>query len=185
VKNYIGNFGFGYGRGDKVRLYSPILQLVDSVAYENNAPWPSLADGYGYSLSLKNIKLDNSQGNYWEASLEKGGTPGRINDARMTKIEKNTLPDQFDLKQNYPNPFNAVTTIKYDLPKNANITLFIYNIMGQRVKELVNERNQPAGSYSVILNAEQLASGVYFYQLRADHKDGTRLTKTRKLLLIK
>ncbi|MBN2410610.1 CotH kinase family protein [candidate division KSB1 bacterium] len=185
VRNIIGNTGFGLGRSDQVRLYSTIMQSVDSVAFENKAPWPVMADGYGYSLSLKSIQFDNSVGNYWEASLEKGGTPGRINGAGMADIERDNIPSRFDLKQNYPNPFNAYTTINYDLPDRAHVTLFIYNIMGQKVKELVNVKNQPGGNYSVVFDAGQLASGVYFYQLNAEFNNGTRNRITRKLLLIK
>jgi len=185
VKKVIGNLGFGLGRGDQVRLYSPILQLVDSVAYKISAPWPNMADGFGYSLSLKNIELDNSLGNYWEASLEKGGTPGRVNNARMTDVDSVILPSRFDLKQNFPNPFNALTTINYDLPKSAHVTLYIYNIMGQKVKELVDDKKQEAGNYSVFFNSSQLASGIYFYQLSAGFEDGTRQRITRKLLYLK
>ena len=185
VSNITGNLGFGLGRGDQVRLYSPILQLVDSVAFDNKAPWPVMADGYGYSLSLKSVQFDNSLGNYWEASLEKGGTPGRINDSRMTQVEDMTTPSQFDLKQNYPNPFNAFTTIKYDLPARAYVRLYVYNIMGQKVAELVDVKDQPAGSYSCVFNAGQLASGVYFYQLSAGFEDGSRQRITRKLLYLK
>lgn len=73
---------------------------------------------------------------------------------------------EFDLKQNYPNPFNMNTTISYQVPKSAQVKLVIYNISGQIVKTLVNER-QSAGHYSVQWDAKTAASGLYFYHISA------------------
>lgn len=80
-------------------------------------------------------------------------------------------PGQFTLYQNYPNPFNPETTIEYDIVKDSHITLKIYNLQGQLVKVLVNEY-QSAGHHSIIWcgdndAGEEVASGVYFYQITA------------------
>jgi len=80
--------------------------------------------------------------------------------------EDNSLPFEYSHAQNYPNPFNAATTISYTLPHPANVTLDIYNILGRKVKTLY-DGNQPAGSHSLIWNADGFASGVYFYKLTA------------------
>lgn len=85
----------------------------------------------------------------------------------------------FSLSQNYPNPFNPTTMIKYQLPANSNVSLKIYDILGQEVKTLVN-RNQQAGSYEVRFDASNLASGIYLYSLRAGD-----FTMTKKMLLLK
>lgn len=73
----------------------------------------------------------------------------------------------FTLKQNYPNPFNPSTTIEFTIGKKSNVTLSVFNIIGQKVADLVNEQMEP-GKYNVKFNAADLSSGVYFYQLKTD-----------------
>ncbi|MFQ5640809.1 MAG: T9SS type A sorting domain-containing protein [bacterium] len=95
------------------------------------------------------------------------------------------LPQQFGLAQNYPNPFNPETTIQYQLPQTGNVTLRIYNLLGQEVRTLVSE-NQTAGSYSVAWNGkndvgEFVTSGMYFYKLKV----GESFLVTRKMLFLK
>ncbi|MBI5471752.1 MAG: immunoglobulin domain-containing protein, partial [Ignavibacteriae bacterium] len=89
------------------------------------------------------------------------------------------LPKEFALYQNYPNPFNPSTTIKFDLPKDENVTLTLYNMIGQQVATLVNER-KTAGSYSINWNAQNFATGVYIYRFKAGN-----FVQTRKLVLVK
>jgi hypothetical protein len=94
-------------------------------------------------------------------------------------MEPNVTPKAFTLSQNYPNPFNPSTTIRYSLTTKSNVTLRIYNILGQQVESLVN-MEQGAGSYVVQYNASRLSTGVYFYELRAgDYRD------IKKMLLLK
>ncbi len=98
----------------------------------------------------------------------------------ITSIGENTnLLKKFILFQNYPNPFNPMTTIKYELPEGSKVELIIYNILGQKVAELVNSF-QKAGRYEVRWNAEDFASGVYIYQLKAEN-----FSQSRKLILMK
>ncbi|GEM_PF-6286198 len=89
------------------------------------------------------------------------------------------IPAAFALLQNYPNPFNPVTTIRYELPKASNVSLKVYNILGQEVAVLVNEE-KPAGFYAVRFDGQNLGTGVYFYRLQTGP-----YTSTKKLLLIK
>jgi polyhydroxybutyrate depolymerase len=88
-------------------------------------------------------------------------------------------PREFYLEQNYPNPFNPTTVISWQLVVGSSVNLSIYNVAGQRVSKLVNER-QPAGFHSVEFDASQLASGVYFYRLEAGNQ-----VETRKMVLMK
>jgi hypothetical protein len=76
------------------------------------------------------------------------------------------LHKNFTLNQNYPNPFNPRTTISFDLPKTSEVTLKIFNILGEEVTTLVSDRLS-AGSYSYDWDASNLASGVYLYRLQA------------------
>jgi hypothetical protein len=88
-------------------------------------------------------------------------------------------PLQFTLGQNYPNPFNPSTTIRFTLPKSGHVELKVYNTLGQEVATLVNEEKN-VGTYSAQWNAGNVASGMYFYRLKAGE-----YTQIRKLLLLK
>jgi hypothetical protein len=108
-------------------------------------------------------------------------------DAFIEHTVSKFIPDEITLSQNYPNPFNPYTTIEYSIPKthaDKTITLAVYNILGQRVRTLVNDR-QPAGFYSVQWDARDdqamaVPSGIYIYRL---HAVGTIISK--RMLLIK
>ena len=89
------------------------------------------------------------------------------------------LPKETLLKKAYPNPFNPITTLKYNISKQSNVTLTIYNMNGQVVEKLVNQ-NQEAGFYSVIWDATKYSSGVYFYHIKADE-----FQQVKKCLLVK
>ena len=91
---------------------------------------------------------------------------------------KPTLPENLDLSA-YPNPFNSSTSIGFDLPKDSNITLAIFDILGRKVATLV-DGHQAAGHHEVIWNASAYSSGVYFARARTDGD-----VKNIKLLYIK
>ncbi|MDD3045215.1 MAG: T9SS type A sorting domain-containing protein [Candidatus Delongbacteria bacterium] len=94
-------------------------------------------------------------------------------------VEENNMPDLTVLHQNYPNPFNPETSISYSLPKEEQVTLSVFNMSGQLVKQLVNEKKS-AGNHSVNFNASDLNSGIYYYTLETGN---TKLSK--KMLLVK
>lgn len=93
------------------------------------------------------------------------------------------LPEDFTLNQNYPNPFNPTTKIEYQLPVAADVTIEVYNTIGQRVATLVNE-SMKAGTHTVSADLGQLSSGVYIYRIVAQGESDT-FTSTRKMTLIK
>ena len=93
------------------------------------------------------------------------------------------LPKEFALAQNYPNPFNPGTTITYQLPTTSNVTLKIYNTLGQEVATLV-DGGQEAGYKSVVWNAQNVASGVYFCRIAATSGQ-TAFREVRKMLVLK
>lgn len=116
--------------------------------------------------------------------LENDGT---IDDSMFVKNQATNVedegsllsPDSYNLAQNYPNPFNPITTIKYSIPENGNVSLKVYDILGNEVASLVNEEKAP-GVYSVTFDASRLSSGVYFYKIQAGS-----YTSTKKMLLLK
>jgi hypothetical protein len=90
------------------------------------------------------------------------------------------LPGQFHLDQNYPNPFNPATVIGFQISKSSQVTLIVYNILGERIATLVDGVKAP-GAYQVSFDASRFSSGVYFYRLLADGA----LLQTRKMMLLK
>ena len=99
-------------------------------------------------------------------------------------VEENRLgageiPSVMALSQNYPNPFNPSTTIRFGLPEAADVTLEVYNLLGQRVAMLV-DGERTAGYHVVTFDAGHLSSGVYLYRLRSNG-----LSVTRSLNLLK
>ncbi|MGC8898805.1 MAG: glucoamylase family protein, partial [Bacteroidota bacterium] len=89
------------------------------------------------------------------------------------------LPKHYTLEQNYPNPFNPSTEICYGVPKDAWVTIRVFDLLGRYVMTLVNEYKK-AGNHSVRLDGSSLSSGVYFYRMSAN---GTTLV--RKMMVLK
>jgi hypothetical protein len=102
-----------------------------------------------------------------------------FNPTNVVGIDKEIVPSEFKLFQNYPNPFNPTTAISYQLSAISHIKLTVFDILGREIETLVNEV-KPAGKYSVEWNASSIASGVYFYQLRAGE-----FVKTKKMILLR
>ena len=102
----------------------------------------------------------------------------------ISNNEKELLPFKFALYQNYPNPFNPITTIDYEVARDGLVSIFVYDLMGRRIKTLVNKVNVP-GRYSVNWNgtnddSKLLSTGMYFYKMRAKGFESVK-----KLMLIK
>ncbi len=100
-------------------------------------------------------------------------------DAEEDGPDAGIYPDNFVLKQNSPNPFNAVTKIEFELPRRAHVKLEIFNTLGQRVTILADEE-MVAGKHTVNWDADDYASGIYFYRLRTNNYE-----ETKKMTLLK
>ncbi len=101
-------------------------------------------------------------------------------DATITDVNEDLLKVyNYELCQNFPNPFNPSTTISYSIPNREFVELKVYDILGKEIVTLVSEE-KPAGKYQIKFNTNHLASGVYFYTLRAGD-----FVKTRKMVLLK
>lgn len=92
----------------------------------------------------------------------------------------NEVPSGFSLQQNYPNPFNPNTKIRFSVPKTANVTLEVFDVTGKLVATLANNELVSAGVKEVNFSAANLASGIYFYTLKAGN-----FTETKKMILVK
>jgi hypothetical protein len=110
---------------------------------------------------------------------------GSINNIEYSKDELSVkeVPQSFALEQNYPNPFNPTTNVRYQLPASADVTIELFNINGQKVSTLVSKR-QNAGTYTLTVDGNNLASGIYMYRITAKADDAT-FTSIKKMTLIK
>jgi hypothetical protein len=101
-------------------------------------------------------------------------------------VRNDELPNVYSISQNYPNPFNPSTTISFSLPVNANVSLKIFNILGEQVAVL-KDGFMNAGSYELRWDAvsASLSSGIYFYNINAEGMNGTHFNQTKKMILLK
>ncbi len=102
----------------------------------------------------------------------------------VNESDLDNIPATFELEQNYPNPFNPTTTIKYGLPTKSQVTLKVYNLLGQEINTLVDQV-VPAGTHETEWDGKdktgaEVATGIYFYKLVAGH-----FIDTKKMMLIK
>ena len=181
VKNYLGETGFGLsGSGEFMKLVNSEGEIIDSLTYDDRSPWPEEADGNGSTLELIDAGKDNSVAENWNASKEHG-TPGRINSVVVTKVEKyvNIIPKEFSLSQNYPNPFNPSTNIGFDLPFPGKVKVTVYNQLGQLIATIADGQYS-AGTHQLHFKAGNLASGIYYYRIKAGS-----FTQTKKMILVK
>ena len=192
---------FIYKSTDDGEQWSKILTLPGSV---NGARFVDLSinnNGDYIAISLNKIFFSSDQGNTWHSESFPLETLASLffSDANTwwvtgqnSLVLKNTnsgitniqglhssSPYNFYLFQNYPNPFNPSTKISYSVASLSRVILKVYDILGREVVVLVNEE-KPTGRHEVNFNASSLASGVYFYQIKAGS-----FIQTKKLMLLK
>ena len=98
-----------------------------------------------------------------------------------------SLPINYRLSQNYPNPFNPSTIIKYSIPKQGNVTLKVFDVLGKEITTLV-DKEQPQGYFEIEFDGSKLTSGIYFYQLITAASTGSatgNFVETKKMILLK
>ncbi|MBI3195737.1 MAG: choice-of-anchor B family protein, partial [Ignavibacteriae bacterium] len=94
------------------------------------------------------------------------------------------FPSDISLKQNYPNPFNPITNFRFRIAKFGLVTLKIFDVLGREMATLVNEE-KPGGEYTVQWDAQGIASGMYFYQLEVNTRDGNHEVQRKKLIILR
>ena len=158
--------------------YSDIQGGWDGVGNIN--AWPLFCDsdnGASYKLAENSACASSGQGGNYMGAFPVGC-------AAILSTEADILPSQYTLHQNYPNPFNPITQIRYDLPEDEHVSITIYNLMGHKIKSLVNT-NQNAGYRSIHWNAtndlgQPVSAGMYIYTIQAGE-----FRHTRKMVLLK
>lgn len=142
-----------------------------------------------YRISLQDGVSGNKLGSISTGQTIQINNPD-ITKLSLTLIDAKSVPSVFALGQNYPNPFNPTTTIEFSLPFESNVTLQVYNIVGQKVATLVENKVFDAGVHSLSLNSselntnDRLSSGVYFYRLTANSNKQI-FSSVKKMLFIK
>ena len=123
---------------------------------------------------------------YWVTAVDHNGNESDASEVAGVElsIEEEIMPEEFALNQNYPNPFNPSTQIRYALAENSNVTITIYNMLGNKVRTLVNER-QDAGFRNVLWNATNdngspVSAGMYIYTIKAGS-----FYQAKKMILLK
>jgi len=170
------SFGMGHSS-------SPAYDIPRQVLDGGGAMW----------LSTTSYKLSSSLGQSI-TGIQQGATktiyvgfwyPGMgTSDVEWEEVDLSQRPTEFGLRQNYPNPFNPVTTIQYALPKASDVKIEIYNILGQRVRMLVNEHQDPG--YKMVHwdgkddRGVEVSSGIYLYRIQAGDFE-----KCKKMTLLK
>ncbi len=94
-------------------------------------------------------------------------------------VPNNSVPVKYSLSQNYPNPFNPSTIIRYQIPVSGLVSLKIFDVLGNEMAELVNEKHNE-GSYEIIFNAVNISSGIYYYRMKSGN-----FNETKRMLFIK
>ncbi|MDP7716341.1 MAG: T9SS type A sorting domain-containing protein, partial [Candidatus Marinimicrobia bacterium] len=176
-----------------INIQAPFDQWCDDNG-SGTSDFVSLADMAGYIDSLMQAGASNgalditwtvyASDGQAETEASNGPRALHIDAGYALGINDDLLPGVFALHQNYPNPFNPVTTIRFDVPKESHVQMDVYNILGQRIRTLVNGTMQP-GFHSVSWNGtndmgKPLASGMYIYRIHS-----SEFTAVKKLVLMK
>jgi hypothetical protein len=158
------------------KLYAATAQHGVFAATLSAPSWTAITQGLA-DLNMRGLLL---AGNGYLYAVTDSGAITKTTQ-QVTGVEKagTPVPAVFSLDQNFPNPFNPTTVIRYQLPALSQVELLVYDLLGQRVATIVNERQEP-GMYEVTFDAAGLPSGVYLYRLTAGSS-----TQTRKMIAVK
>jgi len=107
-----------------------------------------------------------------------------VTDITDVRYESPNVPDNYYLSNNYPNPFNPTTTIKFGLPEQSDVTLTVFNILGQKVFE-ETAKSLASGTHSFNFDASKLSSGIYVYTINAAGVNGKNFVASKKMMLLK
>ncbi len=161
----VGNFG--------------VTETTADITYPSSGTWYDFFEGTSQNISETDQEVTLGPGKFKIYTTRQFETPpGDI----LTSEEPEELagvPTEFKLGQNYPNPFNPTTTFNYDVAEAGVVKLEVFDMLGRKVSELVNERRSP-GSYTISFNAGNLSSGMYFYRMKAGNE-----VFIKKMMLIK
>ncbi|MFZ1321562.1 MAG: T9SS type A sorting domain-containing protein [Ignavibacteria bacterium] len=151
--------------------------LLNSAIFSSITAGYGIAEGIGFT-GYSSCEIGSGTSYHLKGCILNGELFG---DTSLTKITQTStkIPDHYSLSQNYPNPFNPMTIINYQCSMYNDVSLKVFDVLGNEVSTLVNEK-QTAGSYSVTFDGSNFPSGVYFYKLEAG-----QFVETKRMVLIK
>ena len=160
------------------------FEILRSAANEN---WQTLGfvPGFGTTTEPKSYSYNDETvtGGTYLYKLKQIDYDGSYSFSDVVEVDI-SLPDEFVLEQNYPNPFNPSTSIQFSLPADADVTIAVYNLVGEKVAEVASG-DFSAGKHKVSFDASNLTSGVYFYRIDAATGNGNNFSSMKKMTLIK
>ncbi len=166
---YQANYSSGLRVLDISNIESPReVAFFDTYPFDDNGGFRGAWTAYPF-LDSGNILVSSQTEGLFVLSLQSG----------VAVEGDNGLPNVFALSQNYPNPFNLVTTISYALPKAADVTLTVVDLLGRELVESVSG-SQPAGPYEITFDASGLPSGIYLYRVQAGD-----YVETKRMVVVK
>ncbi len=180
----VGNVIFKSGRTGSNRIIGIYKSIDDGTTWELVA---KTDNGIGSKCTDTIIVVNDENANRIKFTSE-GTGDNDLEDVQITKytnvgVDEEVIPTDYNLKQNFPNPFNPSTTISFALPKSTVVQIKVYDQIGREIETLLN-KEMNAGNHNIVWNASKssnnLASGIYVIQLRADN-----FSKSIKTVLLK
>ena len=174
-----GETGFDILTNDLAFDENGVLYGVVGVSNENGE-LIIIDTNNGTGTAVGNIGIQNVVGLGYSIN----GDPVSVEDDNDSN-----MPSDYSLAQNYPNPFNPSTSIEFSVPVNSDVTIRIYNLLGEVVTTLVSEEIS-TGHHSVLWNGNnevgnQVTSGIYFYEMKANGNDGRTYSQMKKMVFLK
>ena len=183
IQTYLNSVLVGEGILKSQQLVSDFTEFIININYANNDIPDAAIIKFTIDSSLANNKLHQGSKCYIDYLFF-----GPLSDVEDKQTD---IPNTFYLNQNYPNPFNPSTVISYQLPVSNEVTLKVFDVLGNEIAILINEY-KPAGRYEVEFQSavgnRQLASGIYFYQLKVfdpESGSGQVFVQTKKMILLR
>lgn len=181
AKQSVGSVELQWATATEVSNFGFDIERASLVTQNNQTNWTQIGfiNGHGTCNSPNNYsfidnKPLNGKSQYRLKQVDKDGAFKYSNTVEVVSVIL-----KYDLAQNYPNPFNPSTVITYSIPISSNVLINVYDVLGERIKTLVNQF-QEAGSYKINFNAVGLSNGIYFYKIQSGN-----FVATRKMLLLK
>jgi photosystem II stability/assembly factor-like uncharacterized protein len=169
-------FALGPAGDDMVLAGTDLAPSWIYASFDNGVSFSPYSEGLADRASVEAIAVNDT---FMFAGTDDHGVWRRLRPGIVSVENQQDLLQAFHLTQNYPNPFNPTTTIKYSILSEEFVTLRVYNAIGEEIRTLVNEIKE-AGNYEFTFNAENLASGIYYYRLNAGE-----FSANKKMILIK
>lgn len=174
-----------FGEGTEYQLS---WQLSEG-ATELNMEW-TLPEGVELTIqdlnggSVINENFDSGEGSFTITNESIRSINLILKASGLVDVKDENLPHTYSLKQNYPNPFNPSTAIEFTLPVKSEVTLTVYNMIGEKIRTIAN-RSFSAGTHKINFNAKNLPSGIYIYSISTQGNKGRQFNMSRKMILLR